>query len=1139
MSTIPNPGVLYSVFAKEQSLPIGFAGQGGYYRAEVNPDLKPVSAQYTFIRGLDNVYSYLGIMGPTYAIQVTLASLIPGAVIQGGNNPQQAYVAVGGEPGILGDPFYLFLTSDITKATLFVLLNLPDCSAATLALPYAANSILQLAVDPDVKDIKMGIMVPYTTSVPGILFSTTSSPPPAAAPFLPNSLYNISSKEQNLPMGFSAHGGYYRAEVNPDLNPVSAKYTFIPGSENFYAYLGIMGTAYTIQVNLSTLIPGAVIQAGNDPLRAFIAVGGTTGTLGDPFYLFLTSDESKATQFLMLKLPDCTSTLALPYDVNSILQLAVDPVIKDIKMSIISPLSASVPGITLTWASPIPPPPPPVPPIPPPNVDRIGSAPMCNPTLSDCQSNGMVMMGTCAVPSTNSVVYGPCRDDNCDVYGYHAFCTDTVYPASVTAVWMAGSKLGNRPLNSIPMIASHDTTTYAIPQPSMGATNAAVVASLSGILSALVAAVFPAGAPLVFIAVTAALTSALPIYNDAIPNFGPDADPAYRNIVLWNRNTPCSIPNLSPPLVDLVCQFVNTASQDTVERVVKGVAGVWSRAQSATISEQLTNGARSFDLRLCIDNAQETIPDAQLVFDTHLKFCHGLVCDITVVEFFTEIRDWIDNNNAHGEFILLDFNSLHNLIPPTNDDKWMYIGDATRLAFQQELLQLLQSLFGSKLAPANIRPDHGYADFIAAGYQIITIFDNGVIDASNTRFVSKWQSQFPFVRDRDGESAGTWGATLSDPVQIQTFNVYELTTKLPATPNIASMFTNINGVGGLGSDTAAKDILMGIMFPSQITGPNGLEQLSMKFTPNFVTSVLPPPYGHVPGQGWDRLPMPPGGYNFVSCDHFHKYNVTSLMIAWNRGELSKYGMRAVPTLDDSQCSCARKSVSGGSVFDCGVCYTDPAGYDDTTCQGDGLACYSTTAQQCRYTPDCHWKLGMCTSDTGGALYCNNNGSSCTCHNPENRSCRADRECTYDVASASCISNTPGVSDDNCRYAGTDVHSNKNVCTCDNPDPLAPQCTDDSHCIVGAMQKSKSDDQNRGSHNCYILGGESWCATPSVQCTNDDQCHMDGVCRPRDGATGGYKCAYHPFAFDCECTRDLPPDVVDYRPDNPLNYPGYV
>jgi len=42
MSTIPKPGVLYTVFSKEQNLPVGFCAHGGYYRAEVNPELKPV-----------------------------------------------------------------------------------------------------------------------------------------------------------------------------------------------------------------------------------------------------------------------------------------------------------------------------------------------------------------------------------------------------------------------------------------------------------------------------------------------------------------------------------------------------------------------------------------------------------------------------------------------------------------------------------------------------------------------------------------------------------------------------------------------------------------------------------------------------------------------------------------------------------------------------------------------------------------------------------------------------------------------------------------------------------------------------------------------------------------------------------------
>jgi len=404
------------------------------------------------------------------------------------------------------------------------------------------------------------------------------------------------------------------------------------------------------------------------------------------------------------------------------------------------------------------------------NVERIGTAPTCNPELRDCQSRGMVMIGTCAVPSANSIVYGPCRDDNCDIYGHHAFCTNTVYPPSVTAVWMAGSNLGNRPLNSIPMIASHDTATYALPAPDTGI-SASIAVALSGFLTLLIAIVFPLGAPVAFIGGIAGLESTLPVYNNAIVNFGPDAAPEYRNIVMWNRTPPCfTLPDPFSGLADVLCKLAETISQNTLERIVKGVAGAWSRAQSATIAEQLTNGARSFDLRVCIDNAQETIPDAQLVFNTHVKFTHGLVCEVTAVQFFTEIRDWINANNAHGELIVLDFNTMHNLCE-TNPESWMYIGEETRMSFQRQFLQLLQGLFGSKLAPANIRPNVGYADFISAGYQIIATFNNPSVDSLGTSFVSKWKSEFPFLRDRGDDLQGTWRDTLSDPVQTQAINV--------------------------------------------------------------------------------------------------------------------------------------------------------------------------------------------------------------------------------------------------------------------------------------------------------------------------------------------------------------------------------
>ena len=253
---------------------------------------------------------------------------------------------------------------------------------------------------------------------------------------------------------------------------------------------------------------------------------------------------------------------------------------------------------------------------------------------------------------------------------------------------------------------------------------------------------------------------------------------------------------------------------------------------------------------------------------------------------------------------------------------------------------------------------------------------------------------------------------------------------------------------------------MGIMFPSQITGPNGLEQLSMKFTPNFVTSVLPPPYGHVPGQGWDRLPMPPGGYNFVSCDHFQKYNVTSLMIAWNRGELSQYGGNAIPTTDDSQCKCGyQMSVS------CGACYTDPAGYDDATCQGSGLECYSTTAPQCQSNADCYLD-GQCQSHTGGGLNCYfGTNLECNCHNPH---IPTGQPCP-DRVDQQCLNGT-------CAQLPEDNY----VC-CPSGQETTPFGAVSDYCSNLSAGQSCSYNVQCASGSCARMGDSNW---PLVCCPGD-------------------------------------------------------
>jgi hypothetical protein len=592
-----------------------------------------------------------------------------------------------------------------------------------------------------------------------------------------------------------------------------------------------------------------------------------------------------------------------------------------------------------------------------------------------------------------------------------------------------------------------------------------------------------------------------------------------------------------------------------LERVVKGVVGVWARAQSADIQTQLSAGARYLDFRLCVDNQEGAIPDANLNFASHCKFTHSLICDITATELFTHIHDWVVANNAHGEVIVMDFNDMFQLT--YGDDEagnFMYVSSRVRDQFQLELLTLLDTLFGTALSPAVVPPTTTYANFTQQGYQFFVCFEN------KNNFVTKWQPKFPWVRNRGDIIADTWRATRTNP--IDTYNDNIATINDPGwRQNAIGKFTIVTGNGGEGGNVTFRtygeeelngaiggdgtNILLGLLHPSELSGPNGLEQLSMRYTPVFVAGMLPAPYtmaGDLP-----PLPSPPDGFNFVKTDHFQKFNTSTLLIAWNRGELAQYGGKAIPTTNDSQCHCATKTISGKSVFDCGACYTDPAGYDDTTCIGESLECYSTTAPQCMSNADCYFDGAQCQSHTGGGSSCKFDvaTATCHCHNPHiptGQSCpdRVDAQCLNGTCAqfpkdnyVCCPSGhelTPGgaVSDycsnlnagDSCAY---NVQCNSGSCGrigdssaplqccpggvvtkgiydyCDHATPTGTACDADAQCVSGAC--GRMGDSGWGTVCCpganKTVVGKDYCVginLPSGSpCRSDDQC-ASGNCK---------------------------------------------
>ena len=791
------------------------------------------------------------------------------------------------------------------------------------------------------------------------------------------------------------------------------------------------------------------------------------------------------------------------------------------------------------------------------NATRIGTAPTCNPKPEDCTSNNSVMIGTCYTPAINTIVSGPCRKDNCD-NGYHAFCVskDSIYPISISSKWMGYSSdiIGNIPFNQIKIPGSHDTATYDILIPKTGG---AAFAGFVGKLDSIIATIlllFPPLAILGIPAFNATLGNELYHYLDygtEIPSWGflqyPQLDP--KN---WNENNLINYIT-DAGLMGSILTATTPSNIDSLTKIMKGTIALWGRAQNDDITTQLNNGIRYFDFRIGVDTKEGTVLSGLDL--SSLKFIHTLFTQNSVTKLFDDIKQWINSfTTPFNEILIFDFQNVSNFLYAKN--AWD-IEETNRLKIQTLFLDYLKNTFGELLFRYDTPITSTYNELIQTKGRIFVLFsNNSYINPARAPttppayydFISNYQQKYPFIRDRtfnivSKESLpNTPTNTSNDPNEVltglQTTSytsclVSPLDPKDPYSLPILPVLNVLQGVGcGFPSGDFVSTIINSLTNPSDIAGPNGLLPLSMKHTPFYITNILPPPYNHTDG-GPVLLPPTKGAYNIIIGDNICAFNFSSLIIAWNRNELDIYGMKAINTTNDNQCHCQIDSGAGQGA--CGVCYTDPAGYDDTTCIGVETACYSTTAPQCRFSDDCHVIGGGAVSDTGGALYCKYNaGSSYSeCKNPTLRTCRMDSECKLGPNGSSCVSSVPGVNDDLCVNAGA------GQCTCDNPDPLAPQCMGDSDCGYGSSARSFSRDPSKGSHNCRILDAtaQSWCATPMVQCNNDNQCHYNvGPAYCTSDTAAGYKCEVSGIiGTQCDCSRDLPADVVNYDPNNPNNY----
>lgn len=133
--------------------------------------------------------------------------------------------------------------------------------------------------------------------------------------------------------------------------------------------------------------------------------------------------------------------------------------------------------------------------------------------------------------------------------------------------------------------------------------------------------------------------------------------------------------------------------------IVTKIAADWSKAQERTVTQQLQDGIRYFDMRV-------VYRDSENRFYT----CHGLYGE-ELSAVLRQINAFLESHPK--EVIILDFNHLYNMLSDKTGDK------------HPELISLIQRTFGNKLAPNDMyKPTSSLNEFWQNKHQVITLYYN-------------------------------------------------------------------------------------------------------------------------------------------------------------------------------------------------------------------------------------------------------------------------------------------------------------------------------------------------------------------------------------------------------------------------------
>ena len=632
-------------------------------------------------------------------------------------------------------------------------------------------------------------------------------------------------------------------------------------------------------------------------------------------------------------------------------------------------------------------------------VERDKVPGICNPipktnsTDSSCPSDASSYVGNCKYPTSVIAKY-MCESagNDCAISGFPAICNNLSYSKEFLSNWMKESEsfIGNTPLNKIFIPGSHDTMTYGVPtpdfnplgvpyykdEPLLGADNDIAYDDFQKYINYAMY-LLPIISVVIPIPGTTEIATAISVALATLPNV------LYGIVSLWSKaNKDNVLEQLSAGIRYLDLRLtVNTKNgTPTIDNL--------NFTHTMLIPIKFLDVIRDINSWLDVNKKEIVILDCQYITnlcsaDTTSKFFIDPSIQIKIQ------KDMLDGiQNIFGNKL-----APNNLNVTNSYNDFIKNGYQVFIMFDQN-----SNGYDTKNNLGGVMP---FSDY----------------QTNPVKFVEYWKKYYKWINDRsncisgtfannydkDGDPSGSASeartiiktnkkhddGTIDEPLlkEGDIYTKYKTKEDLhkdcyedyPDTDKLVVFGASV----GISSSQAGYMIAWGLLSPSAIDHPNGLLQMAANYGPVLINNIIgwfKPEFFYVNNNApsysyYDRTTTPytkiieyplksiikaPKGiktHNIFLYDNVTSFNVSSLIIATIRGELSSFLPDPQPTTNDDQCHLKPTSLSCGA----------DDGFDPNSCKFYDGRCYTQSGVQCGSNSDCSLHAGLanvCSASAG-------------------------------------------------------------------------------------------------------------------------------------------------------------------------------